>query len=505
MAILLTAIVIMLALVYPIKFLSQTTDIRYFLGHYFGWYYLLIVTVMVFISIYLVVTPIGKITLGDPSSKPEHSKISWLAMLFSAGMGIGLVFYGAAEPLSHFAISSPEAQTYSREALSDALKYSFFHYGIHAWSIYALIALALAYFKFRKKERTLISATLKPLFGERMDGISGQMIDAVTIFATVVGVATTLGYGALQINGGLHYLFDIKEGVTVQLMIITVATVLFLISAVSGIGKGVKYLSNLNIVLAVILMIVAMIIGPKTQILNHFVESLGNYGQDFLRMSFRTAASSPEEQKWIQEWTILYWSWWISWSPFVGIFISSISKGRTIREFLVHVLLIPSAFSFMWFSVFGVMSINALNSDPSLVELTMENILFGTLSSYPLGWGMSILVIFLVFSFFITSADSATYVLAMQSENGSLTPHNSVKLIWGISVSLIASILLVAGGLDALQNVLIIVAFPFSMILILLVVSLLIELNYERQEMGLFIKPDTYPKKNEPFRSYEED
>jgi glycine betaine transporter len=277
-----------------------------------------------------------------------------------------------------------------------------------------------------------------------------------------------------------------------------------MISALSGIGKGVKILSNLNIFVAVGLMILAILVGPKVHIMNTMVETLGEYMQDFIHMSFRTAAGNPSQQDWIQKWTILYWSWWISWSPFVGIFIARISKGRTIREFITHVILIPSGFSFAWFSIFGVLSTNAVNNGAKLTNLSLEEILFGTLHQYHFGFSLSIIAIFLVFSFFITSADSATFVLAMQSEDGDLNPRTGLKVIWGVLLSVIAIVLLLAGGLDALQNVLIIVALPFSVILLLLTISLIIEVKYEVKQMGLYIKPKAYPSKDEPFRSYED-
>ena len=250
-------------------------------------------------------------------------------------------------------------------------------------------------------------------------------------------------------------------------------------------------------------MVVALFIGPTTQIMNTGVDSLGNYLRDFLQMGFKTAPNNAQEQEWIQRWTILYWSWWISWSPFVGVFIARISKGRTIREFLVYVLLVPSLFSFAWFSVFGVLSTNAVAADNSLANLEIQKTLFATFDTLKGGQVLSIIAIILVFSFFITSADSATYVLAMQSENGTLVPKKRTKLVWGISISLIAIILLRAGGLDSLQNFMIIIGFPFSIIIILLMISFVKEVLYEQKQMGLTISPERYPEKTDPFRSYD--
>ncbi len=493
------------ALVFSNDFETITTNVRQSIIHGAGWFYLLTIMVLVGVCFALMLSPVGKIRLGDPDSRPHYKTSSWVAMLFSAGMGIGLVFYGAAEPISHYAISAPEAKLYSREALLDAFKYSFFHYGIHAWSIYAVVALAIAYFQFRKKESTLLSVTLKPILGKATDGFTGKLVDSITIFATIIGVATSLGSGALQINSGISNLFGLPMNFDVQLIIICVATVLFMGSALSGLDKGVKHLSTLNMILAVFLMISALALGPGIKIMNTFTETLGAYLQDFLRMSSRTGAGDAEQQSWISQWTMFYWAWWLAWSPFVGIFIARISRGRTIREFVACVLLIPSLFSFLWFSIFGVLSIDTLSQVHDMATQPLQTMLFTTFDNYPFSDVLSIAAIILVFSFFITSADSATFVLAMQSQGGDLHPSNKIKVLWGIIVSAMAAILLWVGGLGALQNVLIIVALPFSILIILVMISLVKELNYERQQMGLYIKPKRYPEKGSPFRSYETD
>lgn len=496
---------ILAALLFPTKLSRVTHGIRAFLGVNFGALYLLLASVIVGVCLYCILSPFGKIRLGDPDSRPEHNTITWLAMLFSAGMGIGLVFYGAAEPLSHFAVSAPRAELYSAEALADAMQYSFLHYGINAWAIYAIVALALAYFHFRKKERFLISVTLKPLIGSRTDGPIGTVLDSLTIIATIVGVATTLGLGAAQINGGLNFLFGVPETHTSAIVIIFVASVLYIWSAVSGIDKGISTISNINVIIAVILMVTLAAIGPTVRIFNFTTESIGAYLNSFLELSFRTEANNPQGQAWMQQWTIMYWSWWISWSPFVGIFIARISKGRTIREFMTFVLLLPTLFSFLWFGVFGTLSTTAVSANHALARLPAEKMLFGVLEGIPLGKILSVIAIILVFSFFITSADSATVVLAMESENGALKPRTLTKLVWGVFLSLIAVALLLAGGLEALQDVMIIFAFPFALLLIFMMVALLRELHYEQKEMGLYIKPKKHPTRDEPFRSYEED
>ena len=470
----------------------------------FSWYYLLLVTAIVVVCLFLAISPIGQIRLGDPDSRPEHSNLSWFAMLFSAGMGIGLVFWGAAEPLSHYAISSPSAPVGTNAALADSFTRTFFHWGIHAWAIYAIVALALAYFKFRKKEKSLLSVTLKPFLGNKTEGWIGKVIDTITIFAIVVGIATTLGFGVAQINGGLNYLFDTPLCFSVQAIIVTITTILFIASALSGLGKGLKLLSNINIILALALLGIALVVGPTVSILNTFVDSLGSYIQGFFGMSLGLGAIDQVKHSWVEDWTVFYWVWWIAWAPSVGVFIARISKGRTIREFLICVLIIPSILSFLWFSTFGTMS-TAIQSSGlfDLKNLGVEQVLFGTLAQYPLGGLMCGLALLLILFFFVTSADSATFVLGMLSENGNLNPHKRTKAIWGVFVAAVSLALLAAGGLDALQNILIIVALPFSAIMLVMMFALIKELNHERQAMGLVLKPAVIPEKDHPFKSYE--
>nr|WP_106782858.1 BCCT family transporter [Lysinibacillus timonensis] len=483
----------------PKSFEEATGNLQAFLTTTFGWYYLILVTIIVIFCVFLIFSPVGIIKLGKPDEKPEFSRASWFAMLFSAGMGIGLVFWGAAEPLSHF-MAPPLADPGTNEAHKEAMRYTFFHWGIHAWGIYAIVALVLAYFNFRKGEPALISATLKPVLGKKaMEGILGTIIDVLAVVATVVGVATTLGFGATQINGGLSYLFGIPSNFTVQLIIIAVVTVLFTISASTGLGKGIKILSNANMFLAVLLLFLMFITGPSILILNMFTDSLGGYIQNIVQMSFRIAPLNEEHRSWINAWTIFYWAWWISWAPFVGIFIARVSKGRTIREFVIGVLLLPTLVSFLWFAVFGTSAIEvqkAVSHDIS--QLATEEVLFAVFHELPWSTILSIVAIALVSIFFITSADSATFVLGMQTTNGSLNPLTSVKLTWGFAQSIVALVLLFSGGLQALQNALIIAAFPFSFIVILMMISLYRSLVRDKKELGLYHKPKPRKKVETP-------
>jgi len=487
-AILLVAVILGVAT--PTNFEAATANIQTFITSSFGWYYLILVTVIVIFCLLLIFSPIGAIRLGKPGEKPEYSKTTWFAMLFSAGMGIGLVFWGAAEPLSHFASNPPLAEPGSNDAIKESMRYTFFHWGIHAWAIYGLVALSLAYFNFRKDKPGLISATLGPLLGKHTVGKLATIIDIIAVTATVIGVATTLGFGAAQINGGLAFLLDIPINFTVQLIIIIIVTILFLMSAWSGLSKGIKYLSNANLVLAVLLLVLVFIAGPGLFIMNMFTDTLGKYVQNIIQMSFRIAPLNPDHREWINDWTIFYWAWWISWSPFVGIFIARVSRGRTIREFLIGVILLPTIVSFIWFTVFGTTGIDVQQSgNVDLTQFATEEVLFAIFNQLPISSILSIVAILLVGTFFITSADSATFVLGMQTTYGSLTPPNRVKVTWGILLAAIAAILLRSGGLQALQNALIIAAFPFSFIMILMMISLYKALIKEKKELGLGPRP----------------
>ncbi|WP_261428974.1 BCCT family transporter [Berryella wangjianweii] len=494
-----------LSIALPEQFARVTKGATSLITTQLGWYYLLLVSIIVIVCTLIAASPMGRVPLGDHGESPRFSRGSWIAMLFSAGMGIGLVFYGAAEPLILFASHTPNADPGTIAALRDAFQYSFFHWGISAWAVYGIVALAIAYFRFRKKERSLVSATLKPLIGDKADGPIGSIVDAITAVATIIGVATSLGLGTIQINGGLNYLFGVPMSTEVQLIIIGVATVLYLGSAMSGLTKGVQFLSNANVVIAVILLAVIMVVGPTAQIMNVVTSTIGSYVQGFVNMSFDVAPFHEARHKWIESWTIFYWAWWIAWSPFVGVFIARISRGRTIREFLVCVLLVPTAFSCIWFAAFGSLSTNAQIAGANLASMPVDTMLFATLAEYPLGPILSVVALILIASFFVTSADSATFVLGMITENGSLTPRPTTKLVWGLLLSAIAAVLLLNGGLNALQDVLIICALPFSLIVVAMTVALVKELNHERRAMGLFFFPQALPTEDKPFRSYDDD
>ncbi len=482
----LVAGLVLMGITMPASLERITSSTQGVITNSFGWYYLVIVSMFVFVCFYLLVSPIGRIKLGKQEDKPEFSRPTWLAMLFSAGVGIGLIFYGTAEPISHYAVSSPTGQVGTDQGIKDAMRFTFFHWGIHAWAIYGSIALALAYFTFRKGELSLISRTLRPLIGKHADGAVGKAIDVIAVISTVIGIATTLGFGAMQINGGLSYLFGVPSTMTSQTVIILVVTVLFMVSVLTGLSKGIKILSNVNMGLSAVLFLIVFIFGPTLFTLNLFTDTVGEYLQNFINMSFRIAPLNEETRSWINGWTIFYWAWWIAWAPFVGVFIARVSKGRTIREFVVCVLLVPSLIGFLWFSVFGSAAIVTERSGLlSISSLATEESLFGVLEGFPFSMVLSILAILIIVTFFVTSADSGTFVLGMMTSNGSQNPSTPIKITWGVFLSITALALLYSGGLQALQNTMIIAALPFSVIMGLMVVSLLKSLNQEAKELGL--------------------
>ncbi|TFB14297.1 BCCT family transporter [Filobacillus milosensis] len=479
-------ILVIIGVVWPDALEKTTTNVQAFIANAFGWYYLIVVTFFVLVCLVFLITPLGKIRLGKPGEKPEFSRPTWIAMLFSAGMGIGLVFWGAAEPISHYAVSSPTLETGTDQAIKDAMRFTFFHWGIHAWAIYGIVALVLAYFNFRHDKKGLISATLHPVFGKSMDGMFGKVIDILAVIATVIGVATTLGFGAVQINGGLAYLFDLPNTFYMQLIIIAIVTLLFMISAWTGLGKGIKILSNANMVLTVLLFILMFSVGPTLFILNMFTSSLGSYVQHLPQMSFRIAPLDQESRNWINSWTVFYWAWWIAWSPFVGIFIARVSKGRSIREFVFTVLILPSIIGFLWFATFGGTAISLEHHGVDVIsELATEEALFGVFSNFPLGMVASIVAMILIGTFFITSADSGTFVLGMMTTGGSHEPGQKIKLTWGALLSATALALLYTGGLQALQNTMIIAALPFSVIMLLMTISFIKRIFQEGKNLGL--------------------
>ncbi|QHA92424.1 BCCT family transporter [Bacillus sp. N1-1] len=456
----------------------MTVSQNFFLDQ-FGWFYQLAATFFLVFAIYLIFSRFGHIKLGKDTDKPEYSRLTWFAMLFSAGMGIGLLFFGVSEPMSHFS-TPPYGEGGTVESAHLALRYTYLHWGFHAWAIYATIALALAYYKFRKGAPGLMSATLYPLIGDKVKGPIGITVDVVAVFATIFGVAASLGLGAQQINGGLSYLTNIPNNFTVQLIIIAIITVLFTISAGTGIKKGIKYLSNANMALAVVLLILFVILGPTKFVLDLFVTTFGEYVQNIFAMGMRLAPMNADNESWIQNWTIFYWAWWIAWSPFVGTFIARVSKGRTIREFMIAVTVVPTVVCAFWFGIFGGSGIFFdFTQGTDIAGQSLETGLFYLYEQLPLGSILTVVTLLLISTFFITSADSATFVLGMQTTNGSLNPPNFVKFSWGFILSASAVVLMVTGGLESMQTAIIVSAFPLTIILLFTCWGMLKSFNEE--------------------------
>ena len=453
-------------------FESSTNKALAFITSNFSWFYMVLMIGFFVFCLYLLFSKYGNIKLGSDDSKPEFSNLSWFAMLFSAGIGIGLVFWGVAEPLTHF-MSPLGEDGGTASAKIFALKKSFLHWGISAWACYASLALSIAYMHFRKGKPALISSLLIPLIGEKAaKGIIGKVVDILTIFATIAGIVTSLGLGTLQINSGLNYLFNIPNSKIVQVVIIAIITVLFLISASTGVKKGIKILSNGNMLLAVLLLLAAIVIGPtKDMILNLFTGLKAYPGALLSQINIFVSGS------WYEQWTLFYWGWWIAWAPFVAIFIARVSKGRTIREFILGVLFVPAGFCLIWFSVFGTLGFNVDSSVAMEAIKEVETALFVIFNQYHLGSILSVLAILLLFTFFITSADSATFVLAMIASNGDNKPSTSKKIILGVIQSLLTIALLFAGGLKMIQTASIIMALPFSIIMLANIVAFLKELK----------------------------
>lgn len=448
----------------------------------FGWFYLLSVVFFIVFLVGIAFSKYGKIPLGKDGEKPEHSTFSWFFMLFAAGMGIGLVFWSVAEPMSHF-LHPPYGEGGTSDAAVLAMRYSFMHWGIHPWACYAIVGLPLAYFQFRKKRPALLSQCVAPVIGEtNANGWLGSIIDVLAVFATVFGVATSLGLGAMQINSGLYYVFGVPYHNAVLIGIIAVATVLFITSSVSGIDKGIKILSNSNMALMAILLLFVFFSGSPLFTLNLMVDSFGQYISNFISASFWTDPFG-ESGGWLNSWTVFYWAWWISWGPFVGGFIARISKGRTIREFILGALVCPMLLSVVFISIMGSNGIAQEMSGVAAVSDGMnENIsyaLFALLEQFSFSKVTSFIAVVLICVFFITSADSSTFVCSMMTARGVQNPPNSLKVFWGITEGTVAAVLLLVGGLTALQSVAILSAFPMIFICFLLAASILRSLRAE--------------------------
>lgn len=470
------SIVLLLAVVgaiLPTRFGEVAETLLLFTTTNFGWFYLLAVFGMILFLIGLALSKYGAIRLGPDDSRPEFPFFTWVAMLFSTGFGAGLVFWGVAEPMSHF-FTPPfeDIAGESVEAARVAMGYSFFHWGISQWSVFTVAGLGIGLLQFRKQRDGLVSTALEPVIGTRP--AAKVAVDSLAVIATVMGIATSLGLGVLQVNGGLQSVFGLPTSFSIQLLTILVMFAAYMASAATGLDRGIRWLSNLNLALCLSLLLYVFCAGPTVLILNAFTLAMGDYLTNFVQYSLRM--TPYRGGTWVRDWTIFYWAWAIAWSPFVGAFVARVSRGRTIREFIIGVLVIPPAIACVWIATFGGM---ALYEDlrhgagiAAIVDKDVALALFAAYEHLPFTDILSIMSIVLIFTFLVTSADSATYILASMTERGTLTPSTRAKSIWGTLMAAIAAVLLAAGGLSALQTASLVAALPFTLLLVMLLAAI---------------------------------
>lgn len=432
----------------------------------FNWLIIASMTIFLGFSIYLYFSKFSNIKLGGDYSTPEYSYFSWISMLFSAGMGIGLLFYGVAEPLMHYfnpAISGREVS---------AMKYSFLNWGFHAWATYVILALGIAYTGYRRELPLSIRFAFYPLLKDKVYGWIGHIIDIIAVIATLFGVATSLGLGVIQINTGLTYLFDFENSLAVKIALIMFITSIATFSVVSGVKKGIKWFSNTNIILASLLLIFVFAFGPTIHILKSLFLNLGVYVKDFIDIS--VVKTFTLDSDWLSSWTLFYWAWWISWAPYVGMFIARISKGRTIKEFITGALVVPSLLTFIWFTIFGNTAIFLENQGANIASVVSQDVstsLFVFLSNFPFASIMSVFALILIVTFFVTSSDSGSFVIDIITSGGKTNPQKIQRIFWSLLEGMTASVLLIGGGLIAMQTAVISLAVPFSIIIVIMCFS----------------------------------
>ncbi len=494
----------LLSAIFPKDTENVLNTIKRFIFENLNYVYVWSVTIFVLFLIYLMFSKYGNIRLGRNNSKPEYSFFSWISMLFAAGMGIGLMYFSVAEPMQHYSNEVFEGNTAVQRA-KDAQLYTFFHWGIHAWAIYGVVGLSLSYFAYRYRLPLSLRSCFYPLLKDKIKGRWGNAIDVFALCSTFFGITTTLGFGVVQINSGLETLNVVPESnFTTQIAIVAVLVLLSIVSAVSGVDKGVRILSNINIVSVVILLLFVLLLGPTVYLIGSFTDGIGNYINNFFSLTFNTHVYEENMQPWFHDWTILYWAWWISWSPYVGLFIAKISKGRTIREFIAAVLIIPTLFNFIWMAVFGNSAIwfdsNVADGALSLLADNPDALMFGFLEYLPWTEITSFLTISIIIIFFVTSADSGMFVMnSIATKNARVSPKWQT-IGWGILLATLALILLNAGGLDALQSMTLITALPFSIIMLLFIVSLVKALSIDKNYYERDFSASTIPWSGESWK-----
>lgn len=478
---------ILLAALLAFSVLAPTTAIQWFeaiksgiLTH-FSWFYVLTVTAMVGVCLYLSLGPYAGIKLGGEDEQPAYSRASWYAMLFAAGMGIGLVFYGVAEPMAH-ARFPPVGEPLSPEALSQAMPLSFHHWGIHAWGTYAVLAICIGYFAYCKGLPLALRSCFYPIFGERIHGWVGHSIDILAVFGTLFGLATSLGAGAASVSAGLNRLFETPDGTMTQLIIIAVITAAATVSLVTGLEKGVKVLSEVNMVIATVLLAFVVVVGPTTIIFTTFTDGLGAYYSGFMERSLNLGMTGSAEASWIQGWSVVYWGWWIGWAPFVGVFVARISRGRTIRDIVLSVLFVPTTVTFFWFAAFGGTAISEGFREPMIAALKAAGpsadavAVYALLEQLPLGGILSLIAVVVVTIFFVSSSDSASYVVDMLTSGGHPDPPVWQRVFWACAEGATAAALLYTGGQEVLNGLkagVVSIGLPFCVLMWLMAAALL--------------------------------
>ena len=452
------------------------------ISNFGGWFFILAVNFFLFFVIYIAFSKYGQIRLGGAKAKPEFSKGAWFAMLFSAGMGIGILFWSVGEPINHF-INPPSADPRTMEAARESMEITFLHWGLHAWGIYALVGMSLAFFTFNKKLPLTISSVFYPLLGDKVHGPWGKAINVLAVVATLFGLATSLGLGVQQVSAGLAHLFDLPDTITSQVILITLITLAATGSVVAGLSGGVKRLSEMNMVIGAVFLLFMIIIGPSLFIFDSFIQNVGGYVQNFFELSLWT--ETYQQSDWQNDWTVFYWAWWVSWSPFVGMFIARISRGRTLKEFVLGVLIVPTLLTFLWLSAFGGSAMFLeLNSMADIAGAVTDNVatsLYVLLEQFPISFVTSTVGVILVTSFFVTSSDSGSLVVDSLTAGGKLDAPVPQRIFWALTEGAVAAVLLIGGGLGALQTAAISTGLPFAIILIILVWSLLKGLREEHQ------------------------
>ncbi|MEE2643309.1 MAG: BCCT family transporter [Myxococcota bacterium] len=479
------------AVIAPEATVSLCTSVKNWILSNFSWFYILSVSLIFAFSIWLALGPLGALRLGGADERPTYSRASWYAMLFAAGMGIGLVFYGVAEPMRHY-MSPPTGAGESGAAAAHALPLTFHHWGLQAWSIYALIGLSIAFFSYRRGLPLALRSCFYPIFKEKIHGPIGHFIDIIAVFGTLFGLATSLGAGATSVSAGLSRLFGIADGVNTQLMVIGVITFAATVSLVTGVDKGIKRLSEANMVIAACLLLFVFLVGPTVEILSSFVEGIGFYFRDFIDRSFRIGHhGDPQEEKWIQGWSVVYWGWWIAWAPFVGMFVARISRGRTIRDFVLSIIFVPVTVTFFWFAVFGGSALSSELREPmvaamkgaasySQADAVAVYALLEQLPFAPVLCGLAVIVVTI---FFVSSSDSASFVVDMLTSGGHPDPALWQRIFWATAEGATAAVLLYTGGekvLSGLKAGVVSFGLPFCFLILLMGYALLIALKEEQ-------------------------